>query len=133
MSFLPLYVGIAPEDRAAKMAAHAADEKIFYPGMPCCAYNAPSFVRNVHWEGPIWVNLDYMMLLGLQRYGYGVLAEEMRQLLLHWCDREKRGLFEYYDSITGEELGANYYGWTAACIAELILYGPMTEERKVLV
>jgi len=114
------------EDRAAKMASHAADETLFYPGMPCCAYNDPSFVSSVYWEGPTWINLDYMMLLGLQRYGYGALAEEMRQLLLHWCDREKRGLFEYYDSVTGEGLGAKHFGWTAACIAELILAGPMT-------
>lgn len=125
MSYLPLFAGIAPSDRAERMAAHAADEALFYPGMPCCAYNDPSYRSNIYWEGPTWINLDYMMLKGLKNYGYGKLAEELRQLLLYWCDREKRGLFEYYDSISGEGLGANHYGWTAALILEMIVDGSM--------
>ena len=52
--------------------------------------------------------------------GYTKLALEYRERILDMCANEKRGLFEYYNSRTGEGLGAIDYGWTATFVMELI-------------
>ena len=120
-SFLPLFVGIADERQAECMARIAGDPQKFYPLMPSVAYDAPQYASADYFRGPTWLNISYMALIGLERYGYTRLADAFRNRLLTMCAEEKRGLFEYYDSRSGEGRGACGYGWTAAFLIKLIL------------
>ena len=120
-SFMPLFVGIASKEQAEAMMRFAVDEKKFYPLMPSVAYDAPTYTAPDYFRGPMWLNMSYMAVNGLMRYGYTELAEGYRNRILDVCAKEERGLFEYYNSRTGEGRGACGYGWTSACIIRFIL------------
>ena len=50
-SFMPLFIGSASPERAARMAEHAADPKKMYPGFPSVAYDSPQFDPEGYWRG----------------------------------------------------------------------------------
>ncbi len=120
-SFMPLFVKISGRDRAARLAKLAADPAKFHPGLPSVSYDHPAFRSGDYWRGPTWLNVAYFALKGLKNYGFASLAEDIRETLLGWCDRNKDHLWEYYDSRTGQGLGAPQYGWTGTFLIELIL------------
>ena len=84
------------------MAAHLTDPETF--GTP---FRVPSIARkNVAaykkdmWRGPVWTNINYMIALGLERYGYHELAKSIVQDTLR--EQEKFYLqfgtfFEFHD------------------------------------
>jgi neutral trehalase len=118
-SFVPLFAGFAPPERAARMAELASHPSHFYPGMPTVSYLNAGYSQDM-WRGPCWLNTAYFALKGLQRYGHVGVANEIRETILEWCDLEPH-LREYYDAKTGEGLNAVDFGWTAAFLIELIL------------
>lgn len=120
-SFMPLYVRIAPDDRAAQMAKLAADPNKFYPGMPSVSYDNPEYNSSHFWRGPTWINVTHFALKGLYYYGFDKLAEDYRRTILDWCTKNEDSLYEYYDSRTGQGIGCKQYGWTATFVMELIL------------
>jgi putative isomerase len=103
------------------MSVLAGDTSKFFPGFPTVAYDHPEFRSDAYWRGPAWLNVSYMALKGLQRYGYQTIADAGRQTILTWCDQNSDTLWEYYDSKTGKGLGTKQYGWTAAWLIEFIL------------
>lgn len=121
VTFMPLFVHIAPPDRAARLAKLAADPAKFFPGMPCAAYDTPGYVSSAYWRGPTWVNVAFFALKGLRDYGYRDVAATMRTNLLRWISDNADSLYEYYDSRSGKGLGAHDYGWTAAFTLSFLL------------
>jgi putative isomerase len=120
-SFMPLFVGVATPERAEAMHKLAKDPKKFFPGFPSVAYDNPNFKSGAYWRGPAWANISYMAFQGLKRYGYSETAQNGREQLLAWCDKNRDYLWEYYDSKSGKGRGAPQYGWTAAFVIELIV------------
>ena len=49
------------------------------------------------------------------------VARRSRETILGWCDDNPDALYEYYDSKSGQGLGAPHFGWSAAFLIELIL------------
>ena len=118
-SFMPLYIEIVSDDRAEAMAMLACDPDKFYMGMPSVAYDHPEYGVG-YWRGPTWLNIAYFAAKGLKNYGFAV-ADEIKETILNWCDREKRGICETYNSLTGEGLRCKNFSWSAAFIIEFIL------------
>ncbi|MBN1542836.1 hypothetical protein JW992_11875, partial [candidate division KSB1 bacterium] len=83
IGFLPLWARVAPPDRAEKLLRHLLDENSFWRtyGVPTLAADDPHYTPFVdgccRWNGPIWLLWDYMVLQGLDFYGY---ETEKRQL-----------------------------------------------------
>lgn len=117
--FMPLYVGIAPRERAEYMNSHAADKNKFFSGMPTAAYDEEGYSTD-YWRGPTWLNVAYFAAKGLKNYGFET-ADEIKKTILSWCDSDKRGIFENYDSKTGKGLCCDSFSWSAAFIIEFIL------------
>ncbi|GLH71701.1 hypothetical protein GETHLI_02030 [Geothrix limicola] len=120
-SFMPLFVQIAPPDRAAKLATLAADPKKFFPGMPTAAYDTPGFDPRAMWRGPAWLNTSYFALKGLKDYGHTGVSEQMRRTLLGWVSKNADSIYEYYEPKTGQGLAAKSFGWSAAFTISFIL------------
>ena len=76
-SFLPLFCGAATEERAQKLlcALHSEDFATALP-LPSVSRLDPSFDGDM-WRGAVWVNYNYMIALGLKRYGYTSDANEI--------------------------------------------------------
>ncbi|MFA6134811.1 MAG: trehalase family glycosidase [Phycisphaerae bacterium] len=120
-SFMPLYTRIAPPERAAKMAALAADPTKFHPGMPSVAYDNPEYRSDFYWRGPTWLNLAYFALKGLKFYGYDDLADAGRKLILSWGLSNEDYIWELYDSRTGKGVRSPRFGWSAVFTMMFIL------------
>ena len=118
-SFMPLYIGIASPERAARM--HEVALGHFMPGMPTIAYTDPTYCLD-YWRGPTWLNVAYFAVMGLARYGFTDTARSIREYLLdmvYACRDE--GIYENYDSIAREGLCCKRFSWSCAFVIEFIL------------
>ena len=118
-SFMPLYIGIAPMDRAEKLCAIAEDKNKFDCKMPTVAYDDPEFSTN-YWRGPTWLNVAYFAAKGLKNYGFEV-GEKIKEHILNMADQNKGGIYETYNSLTGEGNGPHNFSWSSAFIIEFII------------
>lgn len=116
--FMPLYIGIAPKEYAEKCADFAKAH--FYPAMPTVAYDDPCYVGE-YWRGHTWLNVAYFAVKGLKNYGFSDLAEDMRNTILSYADRNQDGIYEKYDADTGDGKGCSCFSWSSAFLIEFIL------------
>ena len=100
--FLPLLCGAPSQEQAEKMAAHLTDPETFGTPLriPSIAANNTQAYKKDMWRGPVWTNINYMIALGLERYGFHDLAKDIIQETLR--EQEKWYLahgtfFEFYD------------------------------------
>jgi neutral trehalase len=119
VSFVPLWAGIAPPERAkATIERHLLDPAAFWGpyGLRTLASDEPKYTpAKGYWKGPVWVVSSYMMSHGLARYGYrdAALAEAKRVVGLLVRDLEATGgMNENYDPDTGNPAaGTNFLSW----------------------
>ena len=116
-SFMPLFVGIASEEQAKAMGEIAVNN--FCSKMPTVSFDNPAYC-NDYWRGPTWLNVAYFAAKGLKDYGLSV-ADDIKESILNMCFEEKRGIFENYDSKTGEGLYCDAFSWSSVFIIEFIL------------
>lgn len=118
--FLPLYAGCLEPARAARLVERLSDPRSFatpYP-VPSVPVDSPWFQPRRYWQGPTWVNTNWLLIDGLRRYGYAGQADALRDKTLALVD--KSGFFEYYEPFTGEPAGARDFSWTAALTLDLL-------------
>lgn len=118
--FMPLYVEIAPKERAERMNVLGSDDNKFHSGMPTVSYDDKCY-SDGYWRGRTWLNTAYFAAKGLKNYGFDRAADDIKDTILTWCDGEKRGIFENYDSKTGAGMGYCGFSWSCTFIIEFIL------------
>ncbi len=116
-SFMPLYAGIAPQDRAESMDT-AARERMDGK-MPTVSFDNPEYSTD-YWRGPTWLNVAYFAAKGLRDYGFET-GEKIKQNILDMCHNEKSGICENYDSKSGKGLCCDHFSWSSVFILEFIL------------
>ena len=119
--FMPLFIKTASEERAKQCMQKAMDKRYFYPLIPTVSYDNPEYSPTNFWRGPTWLNTWYFAVVGLYNYGYTAQAKQLKEYMLQVCDDEKRDIFEYYHSVTGEGIGAPQFSWSAVFLIETIL------------
>ena len=101
-SFLPMFAGICSQAQADKMVKVLTDEKRFWTEMPVPSMPKDSPLYDIDmWRGCSWLNINYFIILGLRQYGYGELADELREKTLSAVQKwyEQTGnVFEFYDA-----------------------------------
>ncbi|HET9587215.1 MAG TPA: trehalase family glycosidase [Anaerolineales bacterium] len=123
-NLFPLITGQMPPEIADRLVAHLTDERQFwsrYP-IPTVAMDDPKYDPHVMWRGPTWVNVNYLLIEGLQRSGYTDLARELRRRTLDLiCCHDD--IYEYYDPVTGENppKAASMFGWSSAVFINLAI------------
>ena len=100
-SFLPLFAGVAPPERAERLAKLIEDPAFFGTPLPLpsVAKNHPDYGKDM-WRGGVWINYNYMIAEGLRESGFAALAEELKEKTLREVERvfEATGnIFEFYD------------------------------------
>lgn len=123
-NLFPLITGRLPAELARRAVSHLTDERQFwtsYP-VPTVARDDPHFDPLQMWRGPTWINVNYLLIEGLERCGYGKLAAEMRERTLAMVNRGA-DIFEYYHPVTGagDPEAASIYGWSAALFIDLAI------------
>ena len=123
-NLFPLITGQMPADISSRLVAHLTDERQFwsrYP-VPTVAMDDPKYDPNQMWRGPTWVNVNYLLIEGLQRSGYPELASDLRQRTLDLiCSRND--IYEYYHPVSGENPpnAASMFGWSSAVFIDLAI------------
>lgn len=97
----PLVAGIPNEAQAALMVSRIMDPAKYNTliPFPSVARDEKIFVKDM-WRGPVWVNMAYLGILGMDRYGYRAEASELAHRLAGgvYATWETEGsIFEFYD------------------------------------
>lgn len=119
MTFMPLYAGTISKSRAAHLVGLMKSKayKLNFP-IPSVPSGSSFFSPNRYWQGPTWINTNWLIADGLKRYGYEKEAEELRQKSIELVG--KNGSFEYFNPENGKGIGARNFSWTAALTIDFI-------------
>ena len=90
-------------------------EHFLVPTYDMCA---PRFDPRRYWRGPVWINTDWLLWLGLRQHGANALAAELRADILGLVRRS--GFREYFHPFGGEGYGASGFAWSAALLIDVI-------------
>lgn len=106
-SFLPLFAGVCEEEHAKALVEHLLNPEEFYTPylIPSIAKDDATFGTDM-WRGPVWINTNYMIICGLEDYGYIELANEIREKTLDMITKQyfKDGIvYEFYDPLGERE------------------------------
>jgi len=101
-SFFPMLAGICSKEQAKKMVKVLLDENRFWTKMPVPSMPKDSEFYDIDmWRGCSWLNINYFIILGLRRYGYDSVANELRKrtldAVLKWYNKTGN-VFEFYDA-----------------------------------
>jgi glycogen debranching enzyme len=79
IGFLPLWAGIADSARAKRLVEKLTDPDKFWRrfGVPSLSAGDSYYDPKGYWNGPVWVQWDYLIERGLLEYGYKAEAKEL--------------------------------------------------------
>lgn len=101
-SFLPMFAGICSKEQAEKMVKVLLDENKFWTQTPIPSMPKDSEFYDIDmWRGCSWLNVNYLIILGLKKYGYEEIAIELRQRTLEAVYKwyiKTGNIFEFYDA-----------------------------------
>jgi len=128
--FSPLFADIPSPERARRMYAYLNSPAfcgLEQPGYPVPSNNrlAADYSPNRYWRGPVWIQVNWLLMHGLRHYGFGAYAERVRQAIVE-LPRD-HGFYEYFNPETGQGHGTNQFSWTAALLLD-VLYSPLETE-----
>lgn len=119
-ALMPLYAGTISKERAAILVRMLENENEFGPTypVPTVPISSQWFSPRHYWQGPSWINTNWLIIDGLRRYGFSEHADTLQETTLEMA--AKSGFPEYFDPVTGERLGAHDFAWTAALTIDLL-------------
>ena len=79
------------------------------------------FSPSRYWRGPVWINIDWLLLRGLARYGFEEHSRHLRETIVELV--EDTGFYEYFHPATGAGHGSDLFSWTAALLLDVVLEG----------
>lgn len=123
-TLLPLYSGAISKENAAHLVKLIENSHMFgtaFP-IPSVPVDTAQFHRKLYWQGPAWVNMNWLIIDGLERYGYKDHAAALRDSTLEMVGNS--GFHEYFDPIDGSPAGGADFSWTAALIIDLLKHKP---------
>jgi putative isomerase len=135
-NFYPLLAGLPAEGRAMRMVNTLLDPKKFWSSqlLAFVSRDDPAFAPESPGRGAIWPLANYLIYIGLRRYGYNDVAAELarRSVALGLSSWKTRGkLSDHYSSADGRPIGTGDkkrmpFGWLmfSAGIEELICADP---------
>lgn len=124
---LPLGTGRLPAPIADRLVADLIDPRRFWTPhpVPTVAADEPAFDPRQMWRGPVWMNVNHLLVGALRRAGYRDVAAELRERTLALVVGTP-DCCEYYDPRSGERApgATSSFGWTAALFSDLALTSP---------
>lgn len=119
MTFLPLYSGAITKKRAGELVALLRSKEWWLPyPVPSVPKNSQYFDELRYWQGPTWINTNWLIADGLQRYGYKHEAQAIIDRTIELATLQ--GLSEYFSPITGSPAGAHSFSWSAALVLDML-------------
>ncbi len=118
-SLFPVMLDALPGDLMARVLKELKDPEKYwltYP-VPSVAKSDPQFNPNQNrllWRGPMWPATTWFVMEGLTKHGHDDIA---RYILHKWVDLcLQKGIWEYYDPLTGEGEGERGLGMSTIVV-----------------
>ncbi len=124
--FAPLFAGIPSRQQMEKMLSaleRFSKDGRYYP-IPSFDPEDNSFEPQRYWRGPVWVNMNWLIIEGLKSYGESIWARRIKEGTLQMV--REQGFFEYFEPEKkksrkqGFGYGGQQFSWTAALIIDLL-------------
>ncbi|BDD05829.1 amylo-alpha-1,6-glucosidase [Aureibacter tunicatorum] len=101
IAFLPLWAGVASEEQAAALVKHLTDPNKFWRkyGIPSLSAEDSYYNDKGYWNGPVWVQWNYLIVRGLLDYGYEAEAKELTRRVAESMViqlKDNHNLWEFY-------------------------------------
>lgn len=111
IGFLPLWAGVAPPERAARLLAHLTDPAKFWRpyGVPSLAADDPFYNDKGYWNGPVWVEWNYLIFDGLLHYGYEEQAHELTRRVAAGMVAQLKANHNLWEFYSPDDLWAGYH------------------------
>jgi hypothetical protein len=116
--FIPLFGGAASSRQAGRIYEYLNSRSFCALHQGNC-FTIPShniekgdFKRHNYWRGPVWININWMLMHGLKRYGFRQKSDSLARNIIELPMRF--GFYEYFDSLDGRGLGSKNFSWTAS-------------------
>lgn len=119
-TLMPLYTGIISKKKAKQLVGLLENQFSFgtaYP-VPSVPVSSPLFDEDGYWQGPTWINTNWLIIDGLRRMGFEDHATALTQSTIELVQRG--GFYEYFNPNSGEPVGAPNFSWTAALTVDLV-------------
>jgi hypothetical protein len=134
LAFLPLAVDFVDAPRAERLVDWLAvsnfcgDDHCDISAVPSTDVLSEDFSAPTYWRGPVWVNVNWLILGGLYRRGFCAQADACFEglLALMW----ENGFWEFYRTDTGKGLGGRDFSWSAALAVDLVRSGDFPHPAK---
>ncbi len=120
-TLMPLYAQAANESQTDSLLKLLHSKDNFgtpYP-VPSVPVHYNWYKELGYWQGPTWVNTNWLIIDGLKRGGQTELAERVSQKTVELV--RKSGCYEYFSAKSGAPAGAQNFSWTAALTIDLIV------------
>jgi len=119
-TLLPLYAGTISQDRAIELVDMLHDKKLFDTAYPVASVPLESnyYKELGYWQGPSWINTNWLIVNGLERYGFAQEAAIIKKQSIAMV--KQHGPYEYFSAKNGEPAGAKNFSWTAALIIDFL-------------
>ena len=117
---MPLYAGTISQKRAGELVELLKNHRKYWlhHPVPSVPLDSEFFDSDRYWQGPSWLNTNWLIIDGLKRYGFTEEADELTARSINIV--RKSGPYEYFDPIDGKGLGAADFAWTAALAVDLV-------------
>ena len=123
-NLFPLITGRMPARINRRLVEHLTNSREFWPRfpVPTVALDDPKYDPNQMWRGPTWVNINYLLIEGLQKAGFADTARELRRRTLAMISGQE-DIYEYYHPETGANppKAAAIFGWSSAIYIDLAI------------
>lgn len=124
--FAPMFAGIPSLQQMKRMlsAMESFSKKGQYYLIPSFEPDDNRFEPQRYWRGPVWVNMNWLILEGLRSYGERTWAKKIKEETLQMV--REQGFFEYFEPAKkisrkqGFGYGGQQFSWTAALIIDLL-------------
>ena len=102
-SFLPLFAGICDEEQAKSLVEHLENPNEFCTAFPISTISADdkTYPTMDMFRGTVWLNFNYMIAQGLEKYGFSEKAEYIREITVEQVKKwylSDGVIYEFYDS-----------------------------------
>jgi glycogen debranching enzyme len=128
IGFLPLWAGVSDAGRTDKLVKIMTDPDEFWRpyGVPTLSATDKYYNPIGYWNGPVWVQWDYLLFRGLLDHGYRKEAEQLAMKVVDnmiWHLKQDHVFWEFYSPDNREAGWNKTYIWAGLAARFLIDLG----------
>ncbi len=125
VGFIPLWAGTVTDSQAEKLVQTMTDpDKFWRPyGIPSLSADDPFYKPTGYWNGPVWVEWQYLVVNGLLKHGYEKEAQELSDRVFENVIHHLKDSHTFWEFYSPDEKWAGHhqtYIWTGI-VARMLL------------